>query len=294
MRRNRTQCPSCKAEVGPNYRFCLACGAELELADQPLPAAEPEKKKRKKREPNVATPLVTAPPVSPGQAEAALDTSGPTPKGRSSRRLRVLLVLLIVVAGGIGATTYWNARSSSAADGFSWETISEFDFSLISNVWNGEDGPAEPDLLAAVPPGAIEARAIAVAEDGAVTLRVNGKDVPVRLAGVPPDFADQCLGEKAVSRLNRLLPRGAVVYALLDGRGRIGSSDANGPQMIYLWALDAEANRMRFANQELISSGEAEFVAVTVNSTDAGKELGRASKRAQAKQRGRYEPGSCS
>ena len=29
MARSLNQCPACKAEAGPGYRYCLACGAEL-------------------------------------------------------------------------------------------------------------------------------------------------------------------------------------------------------------------------------------------------------------------------
>jgi hypothetical protein len=93
-----------------------------------------------------------------------------------------------------------------------------------------------------------------------------------------------------------VLPKGAVVYVLLDGEERLGATSAAGPhpQFVYLWRVDVEANKARYTNEEVIASGEAEFVPVTLSDHPAVQKLERASQRASEKQRGRYAPGACS
>jgi len=300
MRRNRNQCPNCNAEIGPNYQFCLACGAELNPADLPEPEAEfspepapvPEpKKKRGRKEKTLKVHPVAGVPYSYAEAAAQFEASQlESRKRQSGGRLRFLLVLLLLVSGAVGGMMYLNEHPSTASDHISWTAITELDF---ANVWIDSN-----DELAALreklPAGAVEARANGVADDGMVNLQVDGKDIVVRLAGVPETFAAQCLGDKAIGRLNRVLPNGAVVYVLVDGEGRLNAKSNGAPPAVYLWMVDSDAGRVRYANYELISSGEAEFTEVTLGSSEAGQDLRRASERAQGKQRGRYGSGACS
>jgi hypothetical protein len=307
MARFQKQCPNCKAETGPNYRFCLACGAELRSeADlpqpEPVPAPKPARKNRKSNEPaafEAAQPPSAysysfgAPPPTEATPLAVIDP--PTKVGKKSgSRMRLLLLLLLLVVGAIGGMMYWNDHPSNASGGVNWTALTEFDF---ANVWNKPEGTAEAankDPMATIPADAVEARAIAVADDGLITIRYKGKDIKARLAGVPVDFSEQCLGGKGVGRLQRVLPKGAVIYVLLDGDGRLGAASSDGPQQVYLWRVDAEANKVRYANQELIASGEAALAPVVSSDHSAAQALEQASVRAIEKQKGRFGSGACS
>jgi hypothetical protein len=293
MRRNRNQCPECGAEIAANYRFCLACGRELDPADLPEPeTAPPPESKREKRSRRASAepqPVVTEPySYSAVAFEPQLIESG---KKRRRSRLRPVLVLAILVCGAIGGMMYWNEHPSTASDRISWTAVRELDF---ANIWidTGADAAVVADLRKNIPAEAIEARANGVADDGMVSLTLDGSDIIVRLAGVPETFAAQCLGDQAINRLNRVLTSGAVVYVMVDGGGRL-SGAAKAPQPVFLWMVDSEARRVHFANQELIASGEAEFTEVTLGASAVGQTLERASERAQGKQRGRYNSGSC-
>jgi hypothetical protein len=298
MRRNRDQCPNCSADVGPNYQFCLACGTELNLSDLPDPEPEPTPqaapapvKKQKRKDKRLKVTPVPGVPYSYAEAAAAYEVSqSESRKKRSSGRLRLVLMLAILVGGAVGAMMYWNEHPSSASGRISWTAVTEFDF---ANIWIDNTDEAMAALRKNIPAAAIEAQANGVADDGMVSLQVDGKNVVVRLAGVPETFAAQCLGDKAISRLNRVLPSGAVVFVMVDGEGRLGVNNAEAPPAVYLWMVDPDAGRVRYANQELISSGEAEFAEVTLSTGEVGEDLRRASARAQEKQRGRYKAGSC-
>ena len=301
MRRNRKQCPVCDAETGPGYHFCLACGAELDPSEDgfemvPSPAVpdpEPSKKKRGRRG-KKSTGGFVAVPESYTEAAAAYQASvSGNRKRRSGGHFRLLLVLLVLVGGAVGGMTYWNEHPSNAEDPITWESISEFDYSRVTELWEGDDAEIKSDLLADIPASAVEARAIAVADDGAVMLRVDGKDVIVQLAGVPFDFAVQCLGDKGIARLNRIFSEDAVVYVLPDFDGPLNMEGTVSPQLVYLWSVDGEAERVRYANQELLSSGEAEYMPVMLVSSDSGQQLTKAAERAQQNGRGRYKAGAC-
>jgi hypothetical protein len=286
----------------------LRSDAELPQPEpEPEPTPKPDKKKRKSKEP---VPVAAAPDVPPAGAYSysAVSPAAATPlavtdapdgghKKKSGGRLRLLLVLLLLVAGGVGGMTYWNEHPSSASGRVNWNALTEFDF---ANIWTTTDGAPEGsaniDPLAAIPDGAVEARAIAVADDGLITVRYKGKDVGIRLAGVPVDFAAQCLGAKGVARLERVLPKGAVIYVLLDGEDRLGVAAGDGPhpQLVYLWRVDDAAGKIRYLNEEVVAGGEAEFVPVTLADHPAARKLERASLRAIDKQKGRFAPGACS
>ena len=83
-----------------------------------------------------------------------------------------------------------------------------------------------------------------------------------------------------------------MVYVLLDGKGRLGTK-SDTPQAVYIWRMDIDGGKLRFVNQELIASGEAEFIPVILSEHEAGVSLSRAGQRAQDKQRGRYAEGAC-
>lgn len=293
MRRNRNQCPECGAEIAANYRFCLGCGRMLDPADVPDPEPEPSPEKRKKRgrrESPEPHPIVTD---TYTYVMPAVTAPAPIPETkRSTGRLRFVLVLAMLASGAIGGMLYWNEHPSTASDHVSWTAVRDLDF---ANIWidSGDGAAVEADLRKNIPTEAIEARANGVADDGMVSLNLNGEDLIVRLAGVPETFAAQCLGDRAVNRLNRVLSPGAVIYVLLEGDGQLDATSAEAPPSAYLWMVDADAGRVRFANQELIASGEAEFIAVEGSESVVGQALERASERAQGKQRGRYQSGSC-
>ena len=288
MRRSRNECPNCKAVVAPNYRFCLACGAELPesviQADIPEPEPAPVTKKSRGRKRD-AKPAADAPTV---QFPYLQDTAPQTTK-RSSGRLRSLLLLLVLVGGAVGGMLYWNEHQTDAAQKITWDEISALDYmSIWEKLERSRQGRPE-----GVPPTSIETRAVGVADDGTIMLSLDGAEFPVQLAGVPADFAFQCLGEKALKRLNKVFPEDAVVYVLLDGKGRLKSTSSGGLQSVYLWGVESDSGKVRYANEELIASGESEFEAVTLRASDAGKDLSSALKRAQTKERGRYQPGAC-
>ena len=257
-----------------------------------IPEPEP-KKKRGKRDKKATVGFVTVPESYTDAAAAYEASMGRSKRRRSGGFLRFLLVLLVLVGGAVGGMMYWNEHPSNAEDQITWESISEFDFSRVTELWEGKEAEIAPDLLAAIPDGAVEARAIGVAQDGAVMLSVDGEDVIVMLAGVPFDFTEQCLGDKGLARLRRILPEDAVVYMLPDSASPDSMGGGVGPQTAYVWSVDADAQRVRYANQELLSSGEAEFMPVMLGSTDAGRQLSQAAERAQQKGRGRYEAGAC-
>jgi hypothetical protein len=271
---------------------------------EPEPEPKEDKKKRKSKEPTPVAPAPLASPESYSYSYSSPPPTAATPmavadaqdgngKNTSGGRLRLLLVLLLLVAGGIGGMMYWNEHPSSAGDRVNWDALTALDF---SNVWNPADGASEAgtkkDPMADIPADAVEARAFSVADDGLITIRYKGKNTVVRLAGIPADFADQCLGAKGVARLERILPKGGVIYVLLDGEGRLGVA-SDGPQQVYVWGIDADANKVRYANQELVVSGEAAFAPVTRSDHPAAQELERASVRATDKQKGRVADGAC-
>ena len=308
MARSQNQCPVCKAEAGPGYRYCLACGAELNtgaayveppLEPETTPEPEPERKKRGRK--NKAEPVAPT-PSSPDAytysyaSYAAIEGPpevNPRAKKRSGGRLRGFLLFLILIGGAVGAMIYWNEHPTIAEGRIpgriSWEAVRDGDF---ENAWISTEEAKRLDLLAQVPAGAVEATVASVGADGLVTIELRSRDIPVRLTGVPVDFAAQCLGDKGVGRMGRALPDGAVVYVLLDGKGSL-SAKADSAQPVYIWRMDLEGGKLRFINQELIASGEAEFVPVTLSEHEAGASLSRAAQRAQDKQRGRYAEGAC-
>lgn len=308
MARSQNQCPVCKAEAGPGYRYCLACGAELNsgaeyVEPQPEPEAAPEPKAEKKKwgRKMKAEPVAPAPSAPESYSlsyasYAAIEGPpevNPKAKKRSGGRLRGFLLFLLLVAGAVGGMMYWNEHPTIAEDRIpgriSWEAVRDRDF---GNAWISTEESTKQELLAQVPSGAVEATVTSVGSDGLVTIELRSRDVPVRLAGVPVDFSAQCLGDKGVGRIGRALPTGAVVYVLLDGDGRV-SAKAEGEQSVYIWRMDIEGKKLRFINQELIASGEAEFVPVVLSDLDAAISLNRAWLRAQDKQRGRYAESAC-
>jgi hypothetical protein len=306
MARSQNQCPVCKAEAGPGYRYCLACGAELnpgaEYAEpQPEPEAAPEPKPEKKwgrKKKEAVAPAPSAPEAYSYSYAAYAAIEGPpevNPKAkkRSGGRLRGFLLFLLLIAGAVGGMMYWNDHPTIAEGRIpgriSWEAVRDGD---LGNAWITTEESTKQALLAQVPAGAVEATVTQVSTDGLVTIELRSRDVPVRLAGVSVDFALQCLGEKGVDRVGRALPEGAVVYVLLDGDGRVNTK-AEGEQSVYIWRMDIEGKKLRFINQELVASGEAEFVPVVLSNEDPAISLNRAWMRAQDKQRGRYAEGAC-
>ena len=306
MARSLNQCPACKAEAGPGYRYCLACGAELnpdavyvEPEPDPEPVPEPEKKKRgRKQKAEPAAPAPTSPEAYSYSYASYAAIEGPPEvnpraKKRSAGRLRGFLLFLILVGGAVGAMFYWNEHPTIAEGRIpgriSWEAVRDGDF---GNAWISTEEAKKQELLAQVPSGAVEGTVTSVGEDGLVTIQFRSRDVTVRLAGVPVDFSAQCLGDKGVGRVGRALPDGAVVYVMLDGEGKL-STKADSPQPVFIWSMDLDGGKLHYVNQELIASGEAEFVPVTLSNHDAGVGLSRAGQRAQDKQRGRYAEGAC-
>jgi hypothetical protein len=308
MARSQNQCPVCKAEAGPGYRYCLACGAELnpdaayvEPQPEPEAVAEPKPDKKKWGRKKQAEPVAPAPSSPEAYSYsyasfAAIEGPpevNPRAKKRSGGRLRGFLLFLILVGGAVGGMMYWNEHPTIAEGRIpgriSWEAVRDGDF---GNAWISTEESTKQELLAQVPSGAVEAKVTSVGTDGLVTIQLRSRDVPVRLAGVPVDFSAQCLGDKGIGRVGRALPEGALVYVLLDGEGRL-SAKADAPQPVYIWRMDIEGKKLRFVNQELIASGEAEYVPVTLSDQDPGASLGRAGQRAQDKQRGRYAEGAC-
>jgi hypothetical protein len=296
MRRSRrsNKCPKCQAQIEPAYRFCLVCGAVLNSEAEPAPppsvAAKPEAKgKRGQKKPadkSISQMISSDFTYIQQPAEVAA-----VPKSRSSGGLRVILMLLILVTGAIGGMIYWNENQTNAEDKITWEQISDLDYAGVWDRISNSSGTAGA-YPKGVPSRAVESTVEGIAEDGTISVSIDGEMRTVRLAGIPQNFAEQCFGDKALARIGRVLAEDAVVYVAHDGPGKISSSPESVPA-VYIWREDPKSGKVRYINEELIASGETDLVAVTLATSDPGVDLTRALERAKAKQRGRFGPAVC-
>ena len=300
--RNASRCPKCQARVEPGYRFCLVCGAQLaggtEPVEDPVAPVVPEPalkskgrwgKKSKESSPAekpiaemIAADFTYIRPVEPAAGGKSSGSSG---------AMRFALMLLILVAGAVGGTMYWNSNQTNAKDKITWDRIAEYDY---AGIWDRIGNGASPGMTnpEGIPSRAVKATVVDVAADGTIFVEINDTTYDVRLAGVPADFAGLCLGDKAMARIGRVLEEGAVVYVALDGKGKV-TSTAEPLPAVYIWRDHEEAGKIRYLNEELILSGETGLVAVTLASSEPGKDLVRAQKRAEEKLRGRYGAAAC-
>jgi hypothetical protein len=304
-------CPKCKAPVEPNYLFCLACGEELPAPAEGARPPEPVERLRKDDSKHTCW-----------QCHARLDNLSPTcptcgadlislreqskpskrkkqpkqekiepahaPKRRSWLRVATLL-LLFVVLGGAGWVMLAPKDGSTEVGGFSLPTLSDIQIPRIF----GDDDVSAGEKPEGVAPDATEARVVSVADDGLIRLRIDGQQIDVFLAGTSPSFVTQCLGDKALARVRRILVDESIVFVALDGTGAVNPSPKVATQSVYLWQFDPGTGKVRFANQELLRSGEVAYAKVKLKDSEPGKALIAANERAKAKERGQYEPGAC-
>jgi hypothetical protein len=299
MRRNRSsaKCPKCQAKIEPGYRFCLVCGASLEFQPQPAQQpkeakapAEPRSKRAGKKSPEAPISQMIASDFTYIRPDESAGHAKSNRSGKSSR-WRALLVLLILVAGAIGGTTYWNQNHTKAEDKITWERISTYDYAGVWDRISDRSGKAGSDLKG-IPGGAVKATVASIAEDGTIAIVLDGDRQTVRLAGIPEDFAGLCLGDRAMARIDRVLTEDAEIYVAHDGAGAITASDEPMPP-VFIWREDPNTGKIRYLNQELIASGETDFDDVRSEASDSGAALYSAWMRAQQKQRGRFEAGAC-
>jgi hypothetical protein len=295
-------CPHCQAPVEPTWLFCLACGDELprpeDAAGPPEPAI-PRTRDGKYKCWQCKTKLDTPSPACP-KCGAELDKPRDRPKkekvesngviGNLSLPMILLFLLFGAVLFGAGAVMLTpKGDSTDSEQGFSLPSLSDIPIPRIF----GDDDVSAGDKPEGVSPAASEARVVSVADDGLIRLRIDGQEINVYLAGASPSFVTQCLGEKALARVRRILVDEGVVFVALDGKGAVSSSPKVATQSVYLWQYDSGTGKVRFVNQELLGGGEVAYVKVKLKNSEAGKALIAASERAKAKERGRYEPGAC-
>lgn len=200
------------------------------------------------------------------------------------------LILFVAILGGaaIGGMFYWNDQQTNAANKITWAEVQALDYEGIWNKLNR----SEFVRPVGVPTDAVAARFVQMNDNGTITIRIDSEEMDVHLAGVPTDFGNQCLGDKALARLSRILEPDVVVFVAHDGQGTLSDASDDVPP-VYLWRWDNASNKLRYANSELIASGEVDYLEVNLDGSPAGVDLGRAWLRAQEKERGRYAPGAC-
>lgn len=210
-------------------------------------------------------------------------------KKDSSGFLQFILFVLLLGGAAFGGMWLWNDNQTDAANKITWEEVQALDY---QGIWDKLNQNSEMAIPVGVPADAVAARFVSLGDDGTISVKVDDAVMHVRLAGVPMGFVDQCLGDQAVARLNRILVVDEVVFVSLDGQGTLGSA-GDETQPVYLWRKDPASGKVRYANEELLASGEVDYTEVFMDHSDPGVDLGRAWLRAQQKQRGRYAPGAC-
>ena len=313
MRQKRENvCPKCKAPVEPSYLFCLACGEELpappEGARPPEPVESPRKAEAARTCWQCHAKLDSYPPTCPtcgadlisSRDEAKPSRRKKQPKQEKVKPVRaakrrsglraVTVLLLLVVLGGAGAVMLGPQLGlTEGEEGLSWSSLSGITIPRIF----GDDGVTAGDKPKGVAPDATEAQVDSVADDGLIRLRIDGQVIDVYLAGTSPSFVTQCMGNKALARVRRILVEESIVFVALDGAGAVSSSPKVATQRVYLWQYDPETGKVRFLNQELLVSGEVEYSKVKLKDSEPGMALIAADERAKVKERGRYQPGAC-
>jgi hypothetical protein len=195
-----------------------------------------------------------------------------------------------VVLGGAGAVMLAPRLGLSESDeGFPWSSLSGIQIPRIF----GDDDVSAGDKPEGVVANASEARVASVADDGLIRLRIDGQEIDVYLAGTSSGFVTQCLGDKALARVRRILVDESIVFVALDGRGEVSPSPKVATQSVYLWQYNPGTGKVRFVNQELLGGGEVAYTNVKLKDSEPGKALAAANERAKDKERGRYEPGAC-
>lgn len=303
MRLKRALCPHCQAQVEPSYRFCLACGEVLsqdELTIAPVEPAVPRTRRGKYVCWQCRAKLDTLTPACPqcgaeldkprqGKKQEVVESNGII--GNISLPMFLLFLVFGVVLLGGGALTMSPRGGSSDGEGggFSLPSIADIPIPRLF----GDDQASAGDKPAGVVANAQEARLVSVADDGLIRIRIEGEVIEVTLAGMSPNFAGQCLGEKALARVRRILVDESILFVALDGKGDVRASSRVATQSLYIWQYAPETAKVRFANEELLGGGEVAFRAVELDESEPGIDLARAAERAETKGRGRYEPGAC-
>lgn len=310
MRKKANHCPACKSQIEPGWKFCLACGEILheEAIEQPAdplaltPRQEKAYRKGKIRcwqcneklnHPSPACPKCGADLLNPRRAGATSDIKDPG-GSLSNLPLPVLVLFILMgvaVIGGVGFLMSASNQSGASenAEGFQMPSLPDISLDSIF----GDDHAAAVEVPAGIDVKATEGRAITVDDSGAITVRIDGKDVNVRLAGVSDKFVDDCRGGKALARIRRILTEGAVVWVYLDGNGPIEVKSGLAEQSVYIWQVDPATDKIRFVNQEVIASGDAELQATVLTDQAPAPELVSAAERAKEKERGRFAEGAC-
>jgi hypothetical protein len=302
MRLKREQlCPHCQAPVESAYRFCLACGEELPLPNgratppEPVEIAKASDANRTcwQCQASLDGSLPTCPNCGAALNRSRKETKQPkekraepthAPARRSWLKVATVLLIILALVGGGALMLAPKADEDGGLLSFSGITVPRI---------FGDDDAAAGEKPAGVAANASEARVIDVGDDGQVRLRIGTNEFEVALAGTSPSFVRQCLGEKALARVRRILIAESIVYVAPDGSGTLTPSGQIATQSAYIWHYDPGSGKVRFANQELLGGGEAAYKAVKMAESEAGKALAAASERAKVKERGRYAPGAC-
>lgn len=309
MRMRKRQCPQCQSPTEAGYRYCLACG--LELPAETAPAEEIEKTARadarayrtgkircwqcdaKLAQPSPACPTCGADLVYPRRSRTTPDQKPPDGKRVRLSRPRIAIVVLVtvLVLSGLTFLVVHTGFQSGARENELVSLPGLVDPDVAGGDEATRDGVEAP---AGIPEGALEVVALAVNANGTIQARVQGQEITLSLVGVADEFVSACLGEIALARLKRIVPPGSTLFILPDREGNIDPKNDIGLQPVYLWSYDAETTRIRFANEEMIASGEVEFPGVDLIDSGPAKNLTSAAARAKDNFRGRYEADACS
>lgn len=312
MRKQRNLCPTCKSATEPSWKFCLACGEILiedEIAVEYDPSYITPKQEKAYRKGKVkcwqcnekltqhspACPACGADLLNPKAAVKKFESVEPKGVIGNLPMWMILAFALmgVVTLAGLGYSMYVSGNKSEASEGaeeegFKLPSLPSIDFGGLFG--ESDKKPTVPD---GIPTAATEGRAISVGEDGLIVVRINGANVDVRLTGVSDDFVTDCMGDKGLARTRRILESGSVVYVHLDAVGSLTAAENMEPQRVFIWEVDSETGKIRYVNEEVIAGGEAKLVATELIDFVPADDLVAASKRAQDKLRGRYEPGAC-
>lgn len=204
------------------------------------------------------------------------------------------MIVLFLISGAVlfGAGAFMLMPKGGETDdesGFSWPSLADIPIPRLF----GDDGVAAGDKPEGVAATASEARVVEVADDGLIRIRIEGTEIDVYLAGASPSFVTQCLGEKALARVRRILVDESIAFVALDGKGAVKASGQVAIQSVYIWQYDPDTGKVRFVNQELLGGGEVAYKQVKLDDSEPGQALVAANERAREKERGRYAPSAC-
>lgn len=120
---------------------------------------------------------------------------------------------------------------------------------------------------AEIPPTALEATMIEAIDGRTLRVDIDGTEIIVRLISVDAPNLDECLGEDAKNRIERLARPGATIFIETD----VTSQDADGNTLGYVWVERGSGPVL--LNDKLIEDGFAAFIEDVANKAHVGELL---------------------